>query len=205
MKRFQITEAEYKAIKAKESATKDKNINRRLRVLMLRYEGKKVEEIGQILHLNKGSIATMCRRYREQGLEEYARNKYQSHRWLLNWEREEEILNQFNDGTGKQVTANEIKTVLDEACGKDTGRVYVYNVLKRHGWSKKMPRSRHPKAADEEACEASKKLRQHRINGRIHIGGHVFCENQQEVPCLCSQGRTDSSCQTGPVSQNQIR
>ena len=50
------------------------------------------------------------------------------------------------------------KTVLDEACGKNTGRVYVYNVLKRHGWSKKMPRSRHPKAADEEACEASKKL-----------------------------------------------
>ena len=44
MKRFQITEAEYEAIKAKESATKDKNISRRLRVLMLRYEGKKVEE-----------------------------------------------------------------------------------------------------------------------------------------------------------------
>ena len=41
MKCFQITEAEYKAIKAKESATKDKNISRRLRVLMLRYEGKK--------------------------------------------------------------------------------------------------------------------------------------------------------------------
>ena len=113
MKRFQITEAEYEAIKAKESATKDKNISRRLRVLMLRYEGKKVEEIGQILRLNKGSIATMCRRYREQGLEEYARNKYQSHRWLLSWEREEEILNQFNDGTDKQVTANEIKTVLE--------------------------------------------------------------------------------------------
>ena len=101
MKRFQITEAEYEAIKAKESATKDKNISRRLRVLMLRYEGKKVEEIGQILNLNKGSIATMCRRYREQGLEEYARNKYQSHRWLLNWEREEEILNQFNEPVNK--------------------------------------------------------------------------------------------------------
>ena len=159
MKRFQITEAEYEAIKAKESATKAHSIpcGDRLQTKCLS-KGKKVEEIGQILHLNKGSIATMCRRYREQGLEEYARNKYQSHRWLLNWEREEEILNQFNDGTGKQVTANEIKTVLDEACGKDTGRVYVYNVLKRHGWSKKMPRSRHPKAADEEACEASKKL-----------------------------------------------
>ncbi|MDO5379082.1 MAG: winged helix-turn-helix domain-containing protein, partial [Clostridia bacterium] len=51
--------------------------------------------------------------------------------------------------------ANKIKAVLDEACGKDTGRVYVYNVLKRHGWRKKMPRSRHLKAADH---EASKKL-----------------------------------------------
>ena len=54
-------------------------------------------------------------------MEEYARNKYQSHRWLLNWEREEEILNQFNDGTGKQVTANEIKTVLDEPVARILG------------------------------------------------------------------------------------
>ena len=158
MKRFQITEAEYEAIKAKEAKTKDKNISRRLRVLMLRYEGKKLDEITKMTNLHRTSITQMCRRYREQGLEEYARNKYQSHHWLLSWEQEEEILNQFNDGTGKQVTANEIKAVLDKACGKDTGRVYVYNVLKRHGWSKKMPRSRHPKAADEEACEASKKL-----------------------------------------------
>ena len=158
MKRFQITEAEYEAIKAKEAKTKDKNISRRLRVLMLRYEGKKLDEITKMTNLHRTSITQMCRRYREQGLEEYTRNKHQSHHWLLSWEQEEEILNQFNDGTGKQVTANEIKAVLDEACGKDTGRVYVYNVLKRHGWSKKMPRSRHPKAADEEACEASKKL-----------------------------------------------
>ena len=48
-------------------------------------------------------------------------------------------------------------------------------------------------------------LRQHRINGRIQIGRHAFCENQQDALCICSQGRTDSSCQAGPVSQNQIR
>ena len=157
MKRFQITEAEYEAIKAKEAKTKDKNISCRLRVLMLRYEGKKVEEIARMLNLNKGSIARMCSRYREQGLEEYARNKYQSHRWNLGWEREEEILNQFKGKDGKQVTAHEIKAALDEACGKDTGMGYVYSVLKRHGWRKKMPRSRHPKAADQETCETSKK------------------------------------------------
>ena len=48
-------------------------------------------------------------------------------------------------------------------------------------------------------------LRQHRINGRIHIGGHAFYENQQDALCICSQGRTDTSCQAGPVSPNQIR
>ena len=48
MKRFQITEAEYEAIKTKEAKTKDKNISRRLRVLMLRYEGKKLDEITKV-------------------------------------------------------------------------------------------------------------------------------------------------------------
>ena len=158
MKRFQITEEEYKAIKGKEAETRDKNVSCRLRVLMLRYEGKKVKEIGEMLNLHPVSITQMCKRYREQGLKEYARNKYSSHYWLLSWEQEEEILSRFIDDTGKQVTACEIKAELDKACGKDTGRVYVYNVLKRYGWNKKMPRAKHPKSANAEACEASKKL-----------------------------------------------
>ena len=112
MKRFQITEAEYEAIKAKEAKTKDKNISRRLRVLMLRYEGKKLDEITKMTNLHRTSITQMCRRYREQGLEEYTRNKHQSHHWLLSWEQEEEILNQFNDGTGKQVILISIKNVF---------------------------------------------------------------------------------------------
>ena len=44
MKRFQITEAEYKAIKEAERMTRDKNVSRRLRVLMMRYEGNTTEE-----------------------------------------------------------------------------------------------------------------------------------------------------------------
>ena len=159
MKRFQITEAEYKAIKAKEAETKDKKVSRRLRALMLWYEGKSLKEIGAILNVHPMSVNQMCRRYREQGLEEYARKKHESHYRLLSKEQESEVLEQFKGQEGKQITATEIKAALDEACGKETGHMYVYNVLKRHGWKKKMPRSRHPKAADEEACEASKKLK----------------------------------------------
>lgn len=159
MKRFQITEAEYEAIKAKEAETKDKNISRRLRALMLWYEGKSLKEIGEILDVHPISVNGMCRRYREQGLEEYSRNKYESHYRLLSKEQEREVLEQFKGQEGKQITAKEIKEALDKAYGKETGHMYVYNVLKRHGWKKKMPRSRHPKAANEEACEASKKLK----------------------------------------------
>lgn len=66
MKRFQITEAEYEAIKAKEAKTKDKNISRRLRVLMLRYEGKKLDEITKMTNLHRTSITQMCRRYKKE-------------------------------------------------------------------------------------------------------------------------------------------
>ena len=47
MKRFWITEAEYEAIKAKEATIKDKKISRRLQVLMLRHEGKKLAELSK--------------------------------------------------------------------------------------------------------------------------------------------------------------
>ena len=159
MSRFQITQEEYEAIKAAEQKCRDKKTSKRLQILMLRYEGYKVADIAKIYSTRKEWISQMCRRYRKQGLEEYARNKYTSHRRLLSKEQEAEILNQFKGREGKQVTAREIKAVLDEACGKDTGRAYVYRMLERNNWSKKMPRSRHPKAANEEACEASKKLK----------------------------------------------
>lgn len=159
MKRFQITGAEYEAIKAKEAATKDKKISRRLQVLMLRHEGKKLAEISEMLKLHRVSITQICQRYREQGLEEFVRNKHESHYRLLSEEKEAKILSRFQSRAGEQVTAREIKEALDAECGRDTGHMYVYNVLKRHGWKKKMPRSRHPKAANEEACEASKKLK----------------------------------------------
>ena len=159
MKRIQITEAAYEAIKAKEAETKDKNISRRLRALMLWYEGKSLKEIGKMLNVHPMSVNAMCRRYREQGLEEFARNKHESHYRLMSKEQEAEVLEQFKGQEGKQITAKEIKAALDKAYGKETGHMYVYNVLKRHGWKKKMPRSRHPKAANQEACEASKKLK----------------------------------------------
>ena len=161
MRRFQIREEEYRSIQEAEKATKEKNVSRRLRILMMRYEGYKVREIAQITGMGINSISQLCRRYREQGLERFIENKYGGNRRALTEEQENAILERFEKAAeaGQEVTATEIKAAFDEIRGKDTGRGYIYMLLERHGWRKVMPRSRHPKAANEEACEASKKLK----------------------------------------------
>ena len=180
MSRFQISEEEYEAIKEAEKGTNDKNVSRRLRVLMLRYEGYKVRELAKIFGMRLNSISQLCRRYREQGLEEFMRNKYTSHRRALTEEQEQEILSRFEKAAeaGKGVTALEIKAAFDETRGKDTGRGYIYALLRRHGWRKVMPRPKHPKAASEEACEASKKL------SKVYWKREKTCPRNQKDECV---------------------
>ena len=83
MKRFQISEEEYQGIKAAEKATKDKNVSRRLRVLMLRFEGSTTTEAAKATGMSRVNVSLICKRYQEQGLEEFVRNKYTSHRRAL--------------------------------------------------------------------------------------------------------------------------
>ena len=180
MSRFQISEEEYEAIKQAERETNDKNVSRRLRVLMLRYEGYKVAKIAEMVGMRINSISQLCRRYREQGLEEFKRNKYTSHRQALPVAQEKKILARFEKAAeaGHEVTAQEIKAAFDEVRGKDTGRGYIYALLRRHGWRKVMPRPKHPKAASEEACEASKKL------SKVYWKREKTCARNRKDECV---------------------
>lgn len=160
MKRFHISEEEYKAIVEAQRKTRDKNVSMRLRVLEMRYEGVPVKKIAEKLDLHPQSITVMCARYAREGLEEFARNKYTSHNRTLSAEEEAEVLRevQRKADKGQMLTVEDIRAALDEKIGRKTEPSYVYKVLKRNGWRKVSPRSKHPKAADEEAVSASKKL-----------------------------------------------
>jgi hypothetical protein len=59
---------------------------------------------------------------------------------------------------GQIVETGKIKKAYEEKAGHRIGGQQIYRVLARHCWRKVMPRSKHPKKADEEAIEASKKL-----------------------------------------------
>ena len=55
------------------------------------------------------------------------------------------------------INSNEIKEAYIKLVGHSIGHEQIYRVLRRHGYRKIMPRSRHPKKAGDEEIEQSKK------------------------------------------------
>lgn len=161
MKGYSINAEEYQKIEEAERRCKDKRTSKKLTVLLIRFSGVSIAETAQRMNCSERKVARLISEYKKQGLEEFMRSKYVggNHRSLSEAE-EKEILAPFEKmaDEGHMVTAQEIKKVFDKRIGKDTGRGYIYMLLKRHGWRKVMPRAKHPKKADEEAIQASKKL-----------------------------------------------
>ena len=161
MKGYSINAEEYQKIEEAEKRCKDKRTSKKLTVLLIRFSGVSIAETAQRMNCSERKVARLISEYKKQGLEEFMRSKYVggNHRSLSEAE-EKEILAPFEKmaDEGHMVTAQEIKKVFDKRIGKDTGRGYIYMLLKRHGWRKVMPRAKHPKKADEEAIQASKKF-----------------------------------------------
>jgi transposase len=160
VKKHIITEAEYRAAKEASKQNRNKRVERRLQVIILRYEGKKDREIAEKLDYSRKRVSLLCAEFKRVGLDEYARHKYGGNNQCLTNTQEQEILDGFAEkaAKGEIVTAQKTKAAFDEKRGKDTGRGYIYMLLKRHKWRMVMPRGRHPKKASEADIEASKKL-----------------------------------------------
>ena len=60
---------------------------------------------------------------------------------------------------GQVLTAAIVQEKLEKRLGRKIAHNYAYRVMKRHGWRKVMPRSKHPKAASKEEQDSSKKLK----------------------------------------------
>jgi len=160
MKKHIINAEEYEAVKKAAQTNKHKSVDKRLQVILLRYEGKKDCEIAEKLGYHRKRISQLCAEFKTVGLDEYARHKFGGNSQSLSDEEEEEILTGFRQKAekGELVTVQDIKKAFEEKRGKDTGRGYIYMVLNRHGWRKVMPRSKHPNKASDEEIASSKKL-----------------------------------------------
>ena len=161
-KSYAISQSQLVEIEAAREKNRNKNIERRLYVLVMRAEGKSLEEISEKTGYHISTASKLIARYMRDGISAIAENHYKGNRRNMSFEEEAAILAPFIERAerGEMVDIKEIAVAYQKAVPHKISDTQIYYVLHRHGWRKIMPRSRHPKKASEEAIEASKKLKQ---------------------------------------------
>ena len=163
-KSYKISEEQIVELEQSRKKNKDKNVEKRLKALVLRAEGKRCADVARETGFAASYISELVAKYCNNGLTAIVENHYGGNHRNMSYSEEEKLLQPFKEAAqaGQIVEVSEIlkayETFLGRSFEKDRAR--IYRVLKRHGWRKVMPRSRHPKKASEEAIEASKKLTQ---------------------------------------------
>ena len=159
--RYVFTEEEIEELANAAKANKRKDVDRRLRALLMRAKGNNLAEITQATGYSFSNITRLVRTYRACGVGAIAETHYGGNHRNMSYEEEAALLKPFEEKAeaGQMIEISEIKTAYQEAVGRSVGASQIYYVLHRHKWRKVMPRSRHPKKANEEVVEASKKLK----------------------------------------------
>ena len=159
--KYKISAEQYAEIKAAQKRNRDKQIENRLKVLALRYEGKRLDEIAEATGFHHAHISNLIRKYFEEGLSAVSEKHYTGNRRNMSIEEESAFLEQYRQSgeAGHILDVREMKMAYEERVGHSIGSSQIYRVLERHGWRKVMPRSKHPKKASEEVIVTSKKLK----------------------------------------------
>ncbi len=158
--KHRYSEKDKELIKAARRSNKDKQVDRRLKALELQASGESAKEISRITGFHPAYISQLMAKYRDGGIEAITGNHYGGNRRNMSVEEEAELLEPFRQraSQGQLIEVSEIKVAYEKAVGHTIGGSQIYYVLRRHGWRKVMPRSKHPKRASDEAIEVSKKL-----------------------------------------------
>ena len=161
-KSYEISQSQLQEIEAARKKNRNKNVERRLYVLVMRAEGRSLEEISEKTGYHISTASKLIARYMRDGISAIAENHYKGNRRNMSFEEEAAILAPFIERAerGEMVDIKEIAAAYQKAVPHKVSDTQIYYVLHRHGWRKIMPRSRHPKKASEEAIEASKELKQ---------------------------------------------
>ena len=147
-KRYHINEEQAVEIENARKSNKDKNVEKRLKALLLHAQGKKRAEIADKTGFAKSYISELVSKYCNNGISAITENHYNGNHRKLSFAEEEALLEPFKKkaASGQIVEVSAIKRAYEEATGRslDNNHGQIYRVLKRHGWRKIMPRSKHP-------------------------------------------------------------
>ena len=141
-------------------ANKDKNVENRLKALIMRADGESNKSVGKMCGYHEAYVSQLVTNYFKGGIGAIVENHYPGNRRNMSFAEEEAFLSAYKERAeqGEVIEVSAIKAAYVEKVGHTIGNAQIYYVLARHGWRKIMPRSKHPNKASEEEIEASKKL-----------------------------------------------
>lgn len=158
-KSYTITQED--AAKAREymKKTTDKKIYRRLEVIALRGEGQKNAEIVKITGFAEKYVPQIVSMFVREGFDALLQDKRSGNNRKVTAEEEQKFLNRYKEKSqqGQIITVNEMWQDFQKEFSTTITIQAFYRLLRRNKWRKIMPRARHPKSADAQTIEASKK------------------------------------------------
>ena len=160
--KYEIEKEKLEEIRQERSKTNNKKEDRRLYVIELRILGYTNEEIVKKIDVNPRTILRWIKSYIENGVQGILNKKRQGNHRNLTYEEEEKLLEEFikRADSGQMTDVKQLKEEYIKMVGRSIGGSPIYRLLKRHGYKKVMPKSKHPKKVNQEVIEASKKLTQ---------------------------------------------
>lgn len=137
-------------LKAKLSAVSGSAEFSRWQILyMIQVAGvQSADTISPLVNLSKASIYKIVESYNKGGGQGIKYTKRGGRRrFLLTIEEESTLLTAIEQQAAKGLikTANDIRVMVEQKVGKKVSDDYLWDLLNRNGWKKKMPRPHHPK------------------------------------------------------------
>ena len=161
-KRQQFNNEQLKELKELRKRNNDKNVEKRIRALLLYSNGEKCEKIAEQTEFAKTYIPELASKYRKKGILAISGENYNGNHRNMSFADEKNLLEPFMEAAaaGQIIEVSTIKKAYEEALERSLEKDHgiIYSLLKRHGWRQVMPRSQHPKKASDEVIDASKKL-----------------------------------------------
>jgi len=111
--------------------------------------GKKAEEYASLLGIAKEKVYRIVQQYNKKG-KDFDRELHwggrRETRSLLSLEEEHRMMKALEKEaqTGKIITMNDIRKVVEKKVGHAVSDDYLWDLFKRHNWKKKAPRPQHP-------------------------------------------------------------
>lgn len=139
-----------------------RNAKERTRLLSVKLrvtKGMSTKQIADITELSESFINETISNYTLNGLESIKAKKQTSHNRNMTAEQEAEFLKPYREKAiaGEILEISNIIKDYEKLLGREVAKTTVYDMLHRNNWRKVMPRSEHPKKANDEEIEIYKK------------------------------------------------